>query len=124
MLCAYTRPRYQVSGHVTTKKTVFWSYLTFLFSFFQRLSIGPFDFLECFIALRYLIYLFIYMTSITSHFVTLCIHYALKIWTEMVMGRNGMGRNRYGPKRLWAEMVHTNTGKHHIPETLLITKMH
>ena len=28
-----------------------------------------------------------------------------KTWAEMVMGRNGMGRNGYGPKWSWAEMV-------------------
>ena len=28
-----------------------------------------------------------------------------KIWAEMVLGRNGMGRNGYGPKWSWAEMV-------------------
>ena len=28
-----------------------------------------------------------------------------QIWTEMVMGRNGLGRNGYGPKWSWAEMV-------------------
>ena len=28
-----------------------------------------------------------------------------KLWAEMVMGRNGMGRNGYGPKWSWAEMV-------------------
>ena len=31
--------------------------------------------------------------------------YLKKVWAEMVMGRNGMGRNDYGPKWSWAEMV-------------------
>ena len=31
--------------------------------------------------------------------------YLLKKWAEMVMGRNGMGRNGDGPKWSWAEMV-------------------
>ena len=29
----------------------------------------------------------------------------LKLWAEMVMGRNGMGRNGHWPIWLWAEMT-------------------
>ena len=36
---------------------------------------------------------------------SLYIYIYKKIWAEMVMGRNGMGRNGYGPKWSWAEMV-------------------
>ena len=47
-----------ILGHVTTKNSVLVLFDLFILIFFHRLSIGPFDFLEFFIALRYLIYLY------------------------------------------------------------------